>query len=187
MRCRRWRSSRTSLLPATSGPISFPLYPWRRCRSTAEAELTTSVQEQFDSTIPRVVQYTDRRSLRTGTSIRRPLTRCGGYRPTIKDPIRPGDQSKDPKPPNGLPCRRQTHRRRPRTPQEAAHRRRSSQASSAASPKGRPRRLLPTTSITELPRSEAARPWRNRRHHAGAPRPDMDLPIHPTGDPRRDL
>ena len=35
----------------------------------------------------------------TGTSIRRLLSRRGGYPPTIKDPIRPGDQSKDQNPP----------------------------------------------------------------------------------------
>jgi hypothetical protein len=50
-----------------------------------------------------------------------PQEKHGGYLLTIKDSSRLGDQSKDPKPPNGLPCRRQTHRRRPRTPQEAAH------------------------------------------------------------------
>jgi alkylhydroperoxidase/carboxymuconolactone decarboxylase family protein YurZ len=46
------------LPPATSGSISFPLSPWRRRRSNAEAQRATFVQEQFGSTIPGVVQYT---------------------------------------------------------------------------------------------------------------------------------
>lgn len=124
----------------------------------------------------RLVPTQARPASETGTSNRRLLSGRGGYLPTIKDPIRPGDQSKDQKPPQRAflpttdpsPAALRPAGSRPSAPIQHKHRQQNPQRVAApVAADHLDHRIAPFGGCSTL-----AKP----RHHAGALRRSQSSP-----------